>query len=158
MEDQVDPWCGNGNGSTKSTEDTDDNKKGFKDNFVVEPFDLDSEVPERLPDHEEYLNTLETKLAKLGTKSSISKEIALRKSDEARRMLESSAAAIELFQDEDLDENSAISRRLFPEKQALTVSEIAQLLESDVLDKSSQKIEENDSKASVNNEDDSSTT
>ena len=65
MEDQVDPWCGNGNGSTKSTEDTDDNKKGFKDNFVVEPFDLDSEVPERLPDHEEYLNTLETKLAKL---------------------------------------------------------------------------------------------
>ena len=67
MEDQVDPWCGNGNGSTKSTEDTDDNKKGFKDNFVVEPFDVESEVPERLPDHEEYLNTLETKLAKLGT-------------------------------------------------------------------------------------------
>ena len=158
MENQVDPWCGNGNGSTKSTEDTDDNKKGFKDDFVVEPFDVQAEVPERLPDHEEYLNTLETKLAKLGTKSSISKELALRKSDEARRMLESSAAAIELFQDEDLDEKSAISRRLFPEKQALTVSEIAQLLESDVLDKSSQKIEENDSKASVNNEDDSSTT
>ena len=155
MEDQVDPWCGNGNGSTKSTED--DNKKGFKDDFVVEPFDVESEVPERLPDHEEYLNTLETKLAKLGTKSSISKELALRKSDEARRMLESSAAAIELFQDEDLDENSAISRRLFPEKQALTVSEIAQLLESDVLDKSTQKIEENDSKASANKEDDSST-
>ena len=158
MEDQVDPWCGNGNGSTKSTEDTDDNKKGFKDDFVVEHFDVESEVPERLPDHEEYLNTLETKLAKLGTKSSISKELALRKSDEARRMLESSAAAIELFQDEDLDENSAISRRLFPEKQALTVSEIAQLLESDVLDKSTQKIEENDSKASANKEDDSSTT
>jgi len=46
---------------------------------------------------------------------------------------------------------------LFPEKQALTVSEIAQLLESDVLDKSKEKIEENDSKASANKEDDSTT-
>ena len=51
---------------------------------------------------------------------------------------------VELFEDEDLDEKSAISRRLFPEKQALTVSEIAQLLESDTLDKSAQEEHEND--------------
>ena len=51
---------------------------------------------------------------------------------------------VEFFEDEELDENSAISRRLFPEKQALTVSEIAQLLESDTLDKSVQEEHENE--------------
>jgi len=49
-------------------------------------------------------------------------------------MGESNAAAVELFEDDDVtDSQSAISRRLFPEKQALTVSEIAKLLESDTL-------------------------
>ena len=131
MTDQVDPWC---NGTVEPTEDE---KKGFKDNFVVKEDDAD-----RLPDHEDYLNKLETKLDRLKKKSSISKELALRRSDEARRMLESSAAAIEVFEDEELDEQSAISRRLFPEKQALSVSEIARLLESDTLDKSVQEDEE----------------
>ena len=51
---------------------------------------------------------------------------------------------VEFFEDEELDENSAISRRLFPEKQALTVSEIAQLLESDTLDKAVQEEHENE--------------
>ena len=131
MTDQVDPWC---NGTVEPTEDE---KKGFKDNFVVKEDDAD-----RLPDHEDYLNKLETKLNRLKKKSSISKELALRRSDEARRMLESSAAAIELFEDEELNEQSAISRRLFPEKQALSVSEIARLLESDTLDRSAQEDEE----------------
>jgi len=135
MTDQVDPWCNDG-----AVEPTDDEKKGFKDNFVVK--DDDNDDADRLPDHEVYLNKLETKLNRLKKKSSISKELALRRSDEARRMLESSAAAIELFEDEELNEQSAISRRLFPEKQALSVSEIARLLESDTLDRSAQEDEE----------------
>jgi len=141
MEDQVDPWCNNS--SSKNSDDIEDSEKeGFEDNFVVDKSDF-----EPLSDHEEYLNKLETKLTKLNKKSSISKELALRRSDDARRMLESNVAAIELFQDEDIDENSSISRRLFPEKQALTVSEIAKLLESDALDKSAQENEEGESKS-----------
>ena len=89
----------------------------------------------------------------MNKKSSISKELALRRSDDARRMLESNVAAIELFQDEDIDENSSISRRLFPEKQALTVSEIAKLLESDALDKSAQENEESESKSCAEKDD-----
>merc|ERR1712083_891123 len=115
---------------------------GFTDNFVIENNSDEKEDLEKLPDHEEYLNRLENKLNKLQKKSSIAKELAARRSDEARRMLDSNAAAVEYFEDEELDENSAISRRLFPEKQALTVSEIAQLLESDTLDKSVQEDEE----------------
>lgn len=98
--------------------------QGFNDNFA-----------DKLPDHEEYLNKLESKLDRIKKKSSIAKELAARRSDEARRMLESSAAQVEFFQEEEIGENSVISRRLFPEKQALNMSEIAKLLESDVLAK-----------------------
>lgn len=127
MTDQAcpDPW---GQATTDQAEDS----KGFTDNFN-----------DKLPDSEEYLATLETKLDKLKKKSSIAKELAARRSDEARRMLDSSAAALELFEDEDLNENSAINRRLFPEKQALTLSEIAKLLESDHLATQSEEQEEN---------------
>ena len=105
-------------------------KNGFQDNFVA----AIKEDLERLPDHEDYLEKLENKLTNLKKKTSIAKELAVRRSDEARRMLEASAAAIELFEDQDVSENSsAITRRLFPEKQALTMSEIAKLLESDSL-------------------------
>jgi len=102
----------------------------FQDNFV-----------DKLPDSAEYLDKLESKLNKLQKKSSIAKELSLRRSDEARRMLDANAASIELFEDADI-ENSAVSRRLFPEKQALTMSEIAKLLESDVLAKNSEYTEE----------------
>ena len=96
---------------------------GFADNFS-----------DKLPDHEEYLNRLETKLEKLKKKSSIAQELRNRRSDEARRMLDVSAAAVELFEDADLTENSALNRRLFPDRQALTMSEIAKLLENDTLE------------------------
>ena len=96
--------------------------QGFADNFN-----------DKLPDHEEYLNRLETKLNNLKKKSSIAQELRNRRSDEARRMLDASAAAVELYEDSDLTENSAMNRRLFPEKQALTLSEIAKLLENDTL-------------------------
>jgi len=139
---QLDPW---GNAAPQIIDELDEKNDGFTDNFVVTKNDSDEkEQVEKLPDHEDYLNSLETKLDKLQKKSSISKELAARRSDQARRMLDSNAAAVELFEDEDLNEKSAISRRLFPEKQALTVSEIAQLLESDTLDKSAQEEHEND--------------
>ena len=117
-----DPWGAN--------PDTDPNaEQSFQDNFV-----------DKLPDSQEYLNKLETKLNKLQKKSSIAKELALRRSDEARRMLDANAVNIELFEDSDI-EHSAVSRRLFPEKQALTMSEIAKLLESDELAKNTDEVE-----------------
>ena len=79
------------------------------------------------------MNRLESKLNNLKKKSSIAQELRNRRSDEARRMLDASAAAVELYEDSDLTENSAMNRRLFPEKQALTLSEIAKLLENDTL-------------------------
>ena len=49
MTDQVDPWCNDG-----AVEPTDDEKKGFKDNFVVK--DDDNDDADRLPDHRgEYI-------------------------------------------------------------------------------------------------------
>jgi len=138
---QPDPW---GNAPPQIIDENDEKNAGFKDNFVIKNDGDEKEQIERLPDHEDYLNRLETKLNKLKKKSSISKELANRRSDEARRMLDSNAEAVELFEDEELDEQSAISRRLFPEKQALTVSEIAQLLESDTLDKSAQEEQNED--------------
>ena len=110
------PW-GNQTEQTSTTSQD----QSFQDNFV-----------DKLPDSQEYLTKLETKLTKL-QKKSIAQQLSLKRSDEARRMLDSNAAAIELFEDADVEENSAITRRLFPEKQALTMSEIAKLLESDAL-------------------------
>ena len=122
------PW-----GSSTSNSITDNNiiqdNQGFADNFN-----------DKLPDHEEYLNRLETKLNNLQKKSSIAQELRNRRSDEARRMLDASAAAVELYEDSDLTENSAMNRRLFPEKQALTLSEIAKLLENDTLDSLAQEV------------------
>ena len=86
---QSDPWC---NAPPQITNDNDEKDAGFKDNFVIKN-DNDKEQLEKLPDHEDYLNTLETKLNKLQKKSRIAKELAARRSDEARRMLDSNAAA-----------------------------------------------------------------
>jgi len=116
-----DPWGSSTSNSINDNNIVQDNQ-GFADNFN-----------DKLPDHEEYLNRLETKLNNLKKKSSIAQELRNRRSDEARRMLDASAAAVELYEDSDLTENSAMNRRLFPEKQALTLSEIAKLLENDTL-------------------------
>ena len=116
-----DPWGSSTSNSINDNDIVQDNQ-GFADNFN-----------DKLPDHEEYLNRLETKLNNLKKKSSIAQELRNRRSDEARRMLDASAAAVELYEDSDLTENSAMNRRLFPEKQALTLSEIAKLLENDTL-------------------------
>ena len=115
------PWGSSTSNSINDNDIVQDNQ-GFADNFN-----------DKLPDHEEYLNRLETKLNNLKKKSSIAQELRNRRSDEARRMLDASAAAVELYEDSDLTENSAMNRRLFPEKQALTLSEIAKLLENDTL-------------------------
>ena len=116
-----DPWGSSTSNSINDNDIVQDNQ-GFADNFN-----------DKLPDHEEYLNRLESKLNNLKKKSSIAQELRNRRSDEARRMLDASAAAVELYEDSDLTENSAMNRRLFPEKQALTLSEIAKLLENDTL-------------------------
>ena len=96
-----DPWGTKEENQTGTPQD-----QSFQDNFV-----------DKLPDSQEYLNKLESKLTKL-QKKSISQQLSLRRSDEAKRMLDANAAAIELFADADVEENSAINRRLFPEKQA----------------------------------------
>ena len=116
-----DPWGSSTSNSINDNDIVQDNQ-GFADNFN-----------DKLPDHEEYLNRLESKLNNLKKKSSIAQELRNRRSDEACRMLDASAAAVELYEDSDLTENSAMNRRLFPEKQALTLSEIAKLLENDTL-------------------------
>ena len=116
-----DPW-GSSTSNLINDNDIVQDNQGFADNFN-----------DKLPDHEEYLNRLESKLNNLKKKSSIAQELRNRRSDEARRMLDASAAAVELYEDSDLTENSAMNRRLFPEKQALTLSEIAKLLENDTL-------------------------
>ena len=122
------PWGSSTSNSINDNNIVQDNQ-GFSDNFN-----------DKLPDHEEYLNRLETKLNNLQKKSSIAQELRNRRSDEARRMLDASAAAVEHYEDSDLTENSAMNRRLFPEKQALTLSEIAKLLENDTLDSLAQEV------------------
>ena len=135
-----DPWGEPTNNHNNSDEEsTTTNNKGFADNFN-----------DKLPDHEEYLNRLETKLENLKKKSTITQELRNRRSDEARRMLDSNATAVELFEDTDLTENSALNRRLFPEKQALTLSEIAELLENDTLAHSSEEPDQQEMKSAEN--------
>ena len=134
-----DPWGEPTNNHNNSDEESTSNNKGFADNFN-----------DKLPDHEEYLNRLETKLENLKKKSTITQELRNRRSDEARRMLDSNAAAVELFEDTDLTENSALNRRLFPEKQALTLSEIAELLENDTLAQSSEEPDQQEIKSAEN--------
>lgn len=120
---ESDPW-GESKCSEKREETADkEDSSFFTDNFT-----------DKLPDHQEYLEKLEKKLEKLNSKSSIVGELAKRRSDDAKRMLESNAAEIEHYFEE-CGENSAIARRLFPEKQALNMSEVAKLLESDSLAK-----------------------
>lgn len=133
-----DPWGEPTNNHNNSDEES-TSIKGFADNFN-----------DKLPDHEEYLNRLETKLENLKKKSTITQELRNRRSDEARRMLDSNAAAVELFEDTDLTENSALNRRLFPEKQALTLSEIAELLENDTLAQSSEEPDQQEIKSAEN--------
>ena len=133
-----DPWGEPTNNHNNSDEES-TSIKGFADNFN-----------DKLPDHEEYLNRLETKLINLKKKSTITQELRNRRSDEARRMLDSNAAAVELFEDTDLTENSALNRRLFPEKQALTLSEIAELLENDTLAQSSEEPDQQEIKSAEN--------
>ena len=132
------PWGEPTNNHNNSDEES-TSIKGFADNFN-----------DKLPDHEEYLNRLETKLENLKKKSTITQELRNRRSDEARRMLDSNAAAVELFEDTDLTENSALNRRLFPEKQALTLSEIAELLENDTLAQSSEEPDQQEIKSAEN--------
>ena len=129
------PW---GTNPSSSEEDTTVQDQSFQDNFV-----------DKLPDSQEYLNKLEGKLNKL-QKKSIAQQLSLRRSDEAKRMLDANAASIELFEDADVEEKSAINRRLFPEKQALTMSEIAKLLESDTLAKATEEdLEDSEAKPEI---------
>ena len=129
------PW---GTNPSSSEEDTTVQNQSFQDNFV-----------DKLPDSQEYLNKLEGKLNKL-QKKSIAQQLSLRRSDDAKRMLDANAASIELFEDADVEEKSAINRRLFPEKQALTMSEIAKLLESDTLAKATEEdLEDSEAKPEI---------
>jgi hypothetical protein len=124
--------------------------KEFQDNFVPENNSFTAttvEGNEHLPDHDDYLSKLETKLGKLQTTSNLTKALEARRSDETRRMLDANSV-LDLFDENEADvaEKSAMTRRLFPERQALTLSEIAVLLESDTLAANTETKEEEDKK------------
>jgi len=83
-----------------------------------------------LPDSQEYLQSLEAKLKKVQS-SSISKALAERRSDEARRLLDSKVQNLcvdnELLDDVQVADNPLL-RKVFPEKQAVSQSELQKLV------------------------------
>jgi len=86
-----------------------------------------------LPDSQEYLHTLEAKLKKVQS-TSIGKALAERRSDEARRLLDSKVQRLtvdnELLDDAQIPDNLLL-RRVFPEKQAVSQSELQKLVKKE---------------------------
>ena len=101
-------------------------EKAFDDDFVQE-----NENYQPLPDSEEYLQTLESKLKKI-QKTSLTKSLSERRADEARRLLDSQAQQVqvenELLDDAQVPENLVL-RRICPQKQAICESELQKLIE-----------------------------
>ncbi|KAI1295664.1 hypothetical protein HDE_05528 [Halotydeus destructor] len=120
-----DPWRSRSN--TFHSKDTDNNS--FDDDFV-----------NHLPDSEEYIASLEKKLAKISGKSVVSSSrdvvnsLSKIRQDVMATLINSSSACE--FLNESLEQNGAIAaveRKLFPERQALTKEELEKLLEQDIL-------------------------
>lgn len=127
-EQETDAW-----GGSPDQKDNSDQQKGFEDNFVWE----------HLPDHSEYLEKLHKKLQKLQKSTDLSQSLADRRRDENRRLLVSNAIQNTEHEEEISVEINELARRLFPEKQALSLTELVRLVEADALQP---KIEEEEEK------------
>ncbi|XP_013778745.1 uncharacterized protein LOC106463273 [Limulus polyphemus] len=114
----------------------------------ISSFDDDFTAVSRLPDSDNYIKSLESRLDKLKCKNRdlSSKDIitslqAVRHGHVERRCLTDPPVTCSLFSDYesvDIDEeisSSYIEKRIFPAKQALTKEEIQALLEADILAK-----------------------
>ncbi|KAK7872086.1 hypothetical protein R5R35_004569 [Gryllus longicercus] len=140
---EMDPWLTNGNEcqSVKTSK--------FEDDFVP---------CEKLPDSEEYLATLERKLAKL--KERQSKKDLVESLEETRkscmlRLVTEGIAGVQEDLDLDIPVNnshasSTLLRHIAPERQALTLGELVELLKADQL---SEKLAEDNSDIEVSSED-----
>jgi len=161
---------------SKSCDVTDTNTNidnSFGDNFVdknlsdksshlkrEEKEDNNSLSFEPLEDSRQYIDGLESKLRKLN-KVSLLKALSERKSDEARRLLDSriqdldflSSARISEANIEEEVEDNPLLRKICPERQAVNLSELEKLLDADSLQKLVEELSNCDIEAEENNKD-----
>jgi len=161
---------------SKSNDVTDTNTNidnSFGDNFVdknlsdksshlkrEENEDNNSLSFEPLEDSRQYIDGLESKLRKLN-KVSLLKALSERKSDEARRLLDSriqdldflSSARISEANIEEEVEDNPLLRKICPERQAVNLSELEKLLDADSLQKLVEELSNCDIEAEENNKD-----
>jgi len=103
-------------------------EKSFDDNFAPEKSPYNP-----LPDTEDYIKTLESKLKKVQKSGSLSSNLSAKRLDDARRLLDSAAQSVnadlppELIQDPQIQDNPLL-RTIFPEKQAIAQSELTKLV------------------------------
>jgi len=148
------------NETTTSIEETDTKRNTvtvFGDNFVdidssdknanlssIEKEDKLADSFEPLQDSKEYIDRLEVKLRKL-QKVSLQKALSERKSDEARRLLDARLQRLDILSsatstysesniEEEVEDNPML-RRLYPDRQAVNISELEKLLDADSLQK-----------------------
>jgi len=161
---------------SKSSDVTDTNTNidnSFGDNFVdknlsdksshlkrEEKEDNNSLSFEPLEDSRQYIDGLESKLRKL-QKVSLLKALSERKSDEARRLLDSrlqdldflSSARISEANIEEEVEDNPLLRKICPERQAVNLSELEKLLDAYSLQKLVEELSNCDIEAEENNKD-----
>lgn len=139
------PWEGETSFSSSQTQEKEvEVEHQFEDNFS----DQDPSKPfEKLDDSDEYLEKLERKLKKLTEPSkskTLLKALSERRTDETTRFINEEGAIrsndILPTDDSEVDDNPVL-RKLFPDKQAITVGELQKLVDADILDIVSQSSE-----------------
>ncbi len=138
-----DPWR---NGHQSASEGETVGPAAFEDDFVdrTNTGATDPTLP-RLPDSDEYLASLEAKLARVQSRGSLVRDLCQKREDEMRRLLgrdaeNETSAVIDPWSEEPLRDNPLL-RRLAPSTQALTREELVALLEADALQKKTEEQE-----------------
>ncbi|KAE8744302.1 hypothetical protein FOCC_FOCC009025 [Frankliniella occidentalis] len=146
----VDPWKTDSEESTIHVADeVEDKSLGFEDSFVAGSTDSSAGTNNRLPDSAEYLASLENKLAKLKSKrkgKDIIKSLEEKNKSSMMNFLSNDNQVVldddDFILDTPVNNNHPILRYVAPDKQALTVGELVELLKADHL---SQVLEQHDS-------------
>ncbi|KAK3911968.1 Coiled-coil domain-containing protein 32 [Frankliniella fusca] len=146
----VDPWKMHSEGSSCSASEEDHSKfEGFEDSFVSGSTDSSFDTKSRLPDSAEYLASLENKLAKLKSKrkgKDIIKSLEEKNKSSMMSFLANDSQVVlgddDFIMDTPVNNNHPLMRYVAPDKQALTVGELVELLKADHL---TQVLEEHDS-------------
>ncbi|XP_030768043.1 uncharacterized protein LOC115891651 isoform X2 [Sitophilus oryzae] len=114
----------------------------FEDDFIPENYD-------RLPDHKEYLEILESKLRKIKTNPSVLQQILAKKDAYMVQLLtdETTSFTESTCLDEPI-QNSQLLRTLLPQKQALNQGEVVDLIKFDQL---ALEVEEAENSSVTNN-------